>query len=211
MQVKKETVKDIIEKTALRLFCQQGFKNTSMADIARDAKISTGNIYRYFRDKESLFLEVLPVEFIHSIEVDLKRLMILASNEHEFFKNNGNSEYWKCFDGLLGFIYGNRERILILLNAEDHFPHRSFRKKIENLLVKQAIIYLRKVHKYSAAAQAERRILYLIYSSFVESSFQILKEARSEKTFRNGLQLLRAYHLAGLHSYFCQIAKGSLL
>lgn len=208
MQTKKESVKEKILETALSLFCKQGFENTSMADIARGAGISTGNIYRYLKDKEALFAEILPKEFIQSIENELSNLMVLASQEQDFSKKDTNaSEYWRQLDNLLTFIYQNRERILILLKHRPASPDIPFREKIEKQLVRKAIGYLRDVHRYSSAIpQKERQILHLIYRSFIESSYQILQGSLSEDSFRERLQLLRAYHLPGLHSYFCQIS-----
>lgn len=40
--------------TALRLFTEQGYFNTSVHDIARTAKVSIGSIYHHFKDKEGI-------------------------------------------------------------------------------------------------------------------------------------------------------------
>lgn len=44
-----------IEAAALRLFIRRGFYGTSVRDIAREAGVSLGNIYNYYRTKEQLF------------------------------------------------------------------------------------------------------------------------------------------------------------
>jgi AcrR family transcriptional regulator len=44
-----------IEAAALRVFTRQGYHGTSVRDIAREADISIGNIYNYYRTKEDLF------------------------------------------------------------------------------------------------------------------------------------------------------------
>ncbi len=43
-----------ILSVALRLFYDKGYKNTSMTDIAKEAKISKGLIYHYFKNKAEL-------------------------------------------------------------------------------------------------------------------------------------------------------------
>ncbi len=48
-----------ILEAALGLFSRQGYRGTSMRDIALAAKVSTGNVYHQFPDKESLFRRLL--------------------------------------------------------------------------------------------------------------------------------------------------------
>jgi len=45
--------------TALALFSHQGYRATSMREIAQKAGVSTGNVYHHFKDKEAIFLELL--------------------------------------------------------------------------------------------------------------------------------------------------------
>ena len=40
--------------TAARLVHQQGFNQTTLADIARDARVPLGNVYYYFKTKDAL-------------------------------------------------------------------------------------------------------------------------------------------------------------
>jgi AcrR family transcriptional regulator len=44
---------------ALRLFSKQGYRGTSMRDIAEAAGVSTGNVYHAFPDKETIFRTLL--------------------------------------------------------------------------------------------------------------------------------------------------------
>ncbi len=48
-----------ILRAALKLFSTVGYHGTSMRDIADAARVSTGNVYHQFPDKESLFRELL--------------------------------------------------------------------------------------------------------------------------------------------------------
>jgi len=46
---------------ALALFSHQGYRATSMREISEKAGVSTGNVYHHFKDKETIFLELLDV------------------------------------------------------------------------------------------------------------------------------------------------------
>lgn len=54
--------KDLILKTAKKLFGKNGLTRTSMDDIAADAKIGKGTIYHYYDSKEKLFIDVAEQE-----------------------------------------------------------------------------------------------------------------------------------------------------
>ena len=51
--------KEQIIKTAMRIFSQKGYYNTSSNEIAAQAGVSIGSFYAYFEDKKQLFLEVM--------------------------------------------------------------------------------------------------------------------------------------------------------
>ena len=58
-QAKSEARREAILAAALDEFSARGFEATRLDDVARRAGIAKGTIYLYFRDKESLFQELI--------------------------------------------------------------------------------------------------------------------------------------------------------
>jgi AcrR family transcriptional regulator len=56
---KSERSQIAILQAALRLFSKQGYRGTSIREIAEEAELSTGNVYHHFPDKEALFTTLL--------------------------------------------------------------------------------------------------------------------------------------------------------
>ncbi len=50
-----EKKKKIVE-AGFKLFCEKGYHNTNTAEIAKEAGVSTGIVYNYFKDKKDIFL-----------------------------------------------------------------------------------------------------------------------------------------------------------
>jgi AcrR family transcriptional regulator len=48
-----------IQVAAVRVFADKGFSRTTMEDIARQAEVSVGTIYLYYRSKEDLYVTLL--------------------------------------------------------------------------------------------------------------------------------------------------------
>ena len=59
MQYTKESVRAKILEAAEAEFDEQGYAGASMRSIVRRAETSLGNIYRYYPNKEALFLSIV--------------------------------------------------------------------------------------------------------------------------------------------------------
>jgi AcrR family transcriptional regulator len=60
---KSERSRRAVLGAALHLFSQQGYRATTMREIADRAKVSTGNVYHHFPDKERIFRELIDEYF----------------------------------------------------------------------------------------------------------------------------------------------------
>lgn len=63
MQIKKIEIKDALLKTAEKEFLAKGFRHASLRKIIKEAGTTIGNFYNYFKNKESLFEELVKDEF----------------------------------------------------------------------------------------------------------------------------------------------------
>lgn len=56
---KSERSRRLVLDAALGLFAHQGYRATTIRDIANKAGVSTGNVYHHFADKETIFKTLL--------------------------------------------------------------------------------------------------------------------------------------------------------
>lgn len=59
MQYLKDEVRNRIVAAALQEFSEKGYMDASMRRIAAKAEVALGNLYRYFKNKEELFNELI--------------------------------------------------------------------------------------------------------------------------------------------------------
>ncbi len=92
----------LILETALRLFAKNGYLSTSVSLIAKEASISKGSMYNYFKSKEDLlhkvvfgkanqFLEFLVIDDINNVKKQeivkfIEGNFSLLVREQDFFK-----------------------------------------------------------------------------------------------------------------------------
>ena len=92
--------KQLIMDTALHLFAENGFERTSIANIAKRAKISQGLVYNYFESKDDLLYQILDSgmqlisDFLHP---DMTVEEFLSKIEALFDSMTENLDFWKLY------------------------------------------------------------------------------------------------------------------
>ena len=84
--------KEKIIKSGFELICEKGYYNTNTAEIAKNAGVSTGIVYQYFKDKHDIFIEALK-KYADNIFYPMLNVAI-----KEFDKNNLQSIFKKMVD-----------------------------------------------------------------------------------------------------------------
>lgn len=60
-----------LREAANSLFLSKGYANTSLADIAKEAKVPLGNVYYYFKTKKEFLDEVISTDM--GLDIALKQ------------------------------------------------------------------------------------------------------------------------------------------
>src|SRR5687768_13365081 len=76
---KSERSRSQILNAALKLFSHHGYGATSVQDIAAEAKVSKGNVYHHFKDKETIFRSLLDQYFTAMAQPDFPFNRALAN------------------------------------------------------------------------------------------------------------------------------------
>ncbi len=64
-----DITKNRILECAKEVFLNKGFENAQVAEIAKLAKVTTGAIYRHFKNKEALFFALIEEEYNYTMNV----------------------------------------------------------------------------------------------------------------------------------------------
>lgn len=122
MQVKKESVYNNIYNSALNEFWINGYDKATMRNIAKNANITLGNIYRYFPNKASLFEEIVGSTYNNFLAFvgDHKEMLLDMTIEHrnDYISNILNN-----------YLALDRKKVSILLNGSHGTKFSDFEKK----------------------------------------------------------------------------------
>ncbi|WP_419787397.1 TetR/AcrR family transcriptional regulator [Pseudodesulfovibrio sp.] len=140
VQVLKEHVRERIEKAAEARFAKSGFASATMGEIAADAGVATGTVYKYFPDKQSLFQAIIPETFVAEM-TRLTRIRI-ASFASPGGMDAGQEPLRGDSGDLLDFFAGNRLKVVILLGRGEGTAYAEFTsdyvREMEDQTLKQA-------------------------------------------------------------------------
>ena len=98
----------LIIKAALQLFSEEGYASASMQQIAKQAKVSKGNLYNYFESKEVLLESVLQdgINQFSELYTDNQIELESAEDFEQFVRANFeilkvNKVFWKLYYSLV--------------------------------------------------------------------------------------------------------------
>lgn len=181
MQYLKKEIKDRILAAAVDEFKEHGFANASIRNIANNAEISLGNIYRYFANKEDLYLAVIN-PFMESVK---------QSVEQEFvFKDKSMKEMSVIF---VRFLMQYSDELLIIRKGNSvHYD--TFVNYITEVLSNK----IREMMEGSSPEIDEKiknpEFYNAIAEGFLNSLFKILRNEDSpEVQERNARELITFY------------------
>ncbi len=162
MQVLKESVRNAIVEGAILEFFEYGYQNANMRRIADNANITVGNIYRYYRNKETLFNEILmPAErAIDDLESFDKKLHITHIETVE----DVNQLVTYVMNVLKPYT---REIFIMIFNSSGTHYHK-VKGQLEALVVK-------KVNEFFPG-KFDKYLLKVIAESFIQAVFVVFRD-----------------------------------
>ena len=193
-----ETKKKILD-SAMVEFLDKGFMNASLRTIAANAGLTTGAMYRHFKDKDALFCALVD----DAIEFATKAVMMgdvshhmnlttLASKEHFEEENRQTNE-------LLNYMFDNFDAYTLLLTKAAGSTHEHFQEEICDLYTKNCEqlfnwlfknkISTRKIDKMSA---------HFIASTVINAFMEIITHKMTKKAALQYVENIIAFTRYGM-------------
>lgn len=202
VQRPKTEVRDAILHAAAEAFAEVGFERAALGDIVARAGTSIGNLYKYFRNKDELFVAFISKDFTAELTKRIRAQVEALRGEPDVFSLGEDHPYRRAAEELFTFTLTHRERVVFLLLRAEGTEHERFATDVVRLLVELAIAHARATYPTFEVTPAKKRALTRIYRAFVQTLGAILVEERSERAVREALASQSAYHLTGLEALF---------
>lgn len=147
-----ETKKKLLE-SAKKEFLEKGFIGASLRTIAANAGVTTGAMYRHFKDKDAFFCALVDdvIDYVTSM------VMLANTDNHQLFdqmsiKNHMTFEN-ESAKSLINYMYDHFDAFTLLLTKSAGSTHENFRDEICDLYTKNFDIICKWMYKQKIATK----------------------------------------------------------
>ena len=186
MQVLKDEVRIQILQSAEKLFCENGFLETTMRSISKEVGISVSNLYLYYENKEMLFNAVADPIFNQNIS-DFAEFI---EHEDDLDKLNHNINF------IIGkIILSSRERFLLIFEKSKGTKYEGFHDEMIAQIQKHIV-------KQMNDKVSDKNLLSNIFAkNLVDGIISIVKAHKDEEHFEQNLQHLTDFYSEGIKQF----------
>lgn len=172
MQVLKEETRKKIIEVAIEEFYQYGYNNTNLRNVASKSHMTVGNIYRYFKNKEELFLASTKEAF------DAVKHLITDQSflEVDFFENKQSMEMLS--DRLVRVLKHYPKELIIILQKSDGVMFETVVRQMEVLIARRITQEISTIRNAEALMLAHLVLsgLTRIFALFGEDELEMRRE-----------------------------------
>lgn len=193
----KEEVRTEILRSAAAVFAERGYAGASVADIASAAGVSTGNVYRYYKNKGALFDDVVPASFVAQFMELVERRVAALGRSPSLLQLDPEAQ--RLEQELLEFWLSQRAQVVIVLGGAEGTRHAGFAHAFVDQPVELALSKLR-AESGGRLRPVVRFTLVELFRNTVRTICAILKERTSDAAAREAFAAFWAYQRGGLAS-----------
>lgn len=169
-----ETKTNILE-SARKEFLEKGFVNASLRTIASNAGVTTGAMYRHFKDKDALFCALVD----NAIDVSRKAVMTADVIAHKDIADPVGTEHQKeevrIISDLLDYIYSDFDAFTLLITKSSGSTHENFLDEICEQYTENCIRTFRYLYKQGyAKTKPDDMTVHVIASSLINAFAEII-------------------------------------
>ena len=176
-----ETKKKLLE-SAKKEFLEKGFMNASLRTIAANAGVTTGAMYRHFKDKDAFFCALVD----DAIDVATKTVMMADVSHHLDLDSLGSrghmDEENRQTNALLNYIFDNFDAFTLLLTKASGSTHEHFQEEICDLYTKNCEQLFNWMYKNQLSTKKiDKMTAHFIASTVINAFMEIITHKMSKK------------------------------
>ena len=181
-QVLKDEIRENILKAALQEFYEKGYRPAAMREIAGRAKIPTGLIYSYYKNKESLFDAVLrPVLY------DWERVLTARDDGHSEVIYGLSRAETECLLNL----FEHRQECIILFDKSGGTKYETEKDRFIAAIEEH-------LNKHKKDTDGDEIFIHIIANNFVDGLMQVMYHYKGKEWAMMILHKLSEMYLSGI-------------
>lgn len=198
MPGKGDATRERIHQAALKEFLEKGFRDASLRTIAKEAGVTTGSFYWYYKSKEELFAALVGPYYEHLLGIYQQTLDVFWQMPREEQKERMGDMGGEGMAQMLEYMHAHREEFLILLRGADGTPY-------DNLLHELTEREVAATHQFTKNIAAFRigqgeispEMEHIVTSGMFQGLFELILHDIPIETARVCVRELHDFYTAG--------------
>jgi len=185
MQTLKKDIRENIVNTSVKLFYKQGFDKTSTRQIAGELNMSVSNLYKYFKNKEDIFDDIIK-GYYENYLVGFSKFISHENNDS--FDDESNQFLAKA---IFESIKNNQIKFVLLMDKSKGTKYASFKDEMITNLEKHISKGIHETNK-------DEYIIKIFVRNFFYGIVEIAKHYKNDDWAFKNISLLVQYHMNGI-------------
>jgi AcrR family transcriptional regulator len=199
MQFQKDEIKDKIIAAARESFLKNGFGRASMREIAKKAKISTSNMYNYFKNKEELFYTLTDPVFSHLM--NLRKEIF----EYQACKDFNNEIFMQQFTEFMpqawfAMVKRYRKELLLIMDGSRGTKYENLKKMVVVTMEKKFSENIKPAKK--GKNLQDSLLMHILAMNLIEGILEITRNYKNDEWAQSNIESLMKYHIRGMGQFF---------
>jgi AcrR family transcriptional regulator len=185
MQILKKDIRENILKVAVKLFYKQGFEKTSTRQIAMELKMSVSNLYKYFKNKEDIFDEIIK-DYYENYREGFSKIISHESKDN-FDDESTNFLAIAIFER----IKNDQIKFVLLMDKSNGTKYASLKDEMMTSLEKH-------ISKDIQESYKDEYMIKIFVRNFFYGIIEIAKQYKNDDWAFKNISLLVQYHMNGI-------------
>ena len=199
MSKDEKATRDRIHEIAIAEFLDKGFRDASLRNIVKDAGVTTGSFYWYYKSKEELFDALVGEHYGHILQMYDDALESFWNMSKEEQKAHMGDIGGECMTAMVEYMYRHLTEFRLLLTASPG-------TKYENLLHELTQREIDSTHEFEkhmaelghpVGTQIEPALEHSITSGMFAGMFELVIHDVPKDKAENCVRQLHAFYTAG--------------
>lgn len=192
-----------INEVAKKEFLEKGFQGASLRNIVKDAGVTTGAFYGYYKSKEELFEAIVDDKYQHIMNMYVSTQDEFKSYEPARQQNLMGKVSGDCLQDMLEYMYEYEDEFLMLLTA-------STGTKYENMIHEMCEVETKATYDFIKVMEADGRkikpidpmLIHVLVSGMFGGFFELVIHRDKIKDAKGYLTQLRQFYTSGWSHLF---------
>lgn len=202
MQYLKDEVRQRILNAASEEFFVEGYADASIRVIAKNAGISSGNVYRYFSSKSLIFDEI--VGPVYAVFLSQLKAIEEQMEQIDTLDPNLSMSCIKSLDGTLLKLFEENRRVMSMLLFKSQGSNYEHIRQELHRVTTNALLSVFPFDKLNFSQTDKALWAKSVATGLIESTCYLLANSNDETPVASLLTEYITMHSKGMHAYFAQ-------